>query len=93
VPCLDSPTRVDFAGQTIDHLATVLGMGLQATVVDRTGLTGGYDLQLAFSLDGSDPNLPALPTAVEEQLGLRLERHRGPVPVIIVEHAEAPTEN
>ena len=94
-PCraLITPTRIDFAGQTIDHLATVLGMGLQATVVNQTGLTGGYDLQLSFSLDGSDSTVPALSTAAEEQLGLRLERQRGPVPVIVVERAEPPLEN
>jgi uncharacterized protein (TIGR03435 family) len=90
---LITPVRVDFAGQAITQLATVLGMGLKATVVDKTGLDGGYDLQLSFSLDGNDPTLPSLATATEEQLGLRLERQRGPVPVIVIERADPPTEN
>ena len=61
-------------------------------VLDRTGLTGFYDFTLEFAPpDAVDSPLPALVTALQEQLGLRLEATNGPVEVLMVDHAEKPT--
>jgi uncharacterized protein (TIGR03435 family) len=66
-------------------------------VVDRTGLTGYYDITLKWTPEGSqtsDPDAPPdLFTALEEQLGLKLVATKAPVDVIVVDHVERPTEN
>lgn len=87
--------------QLADRLSTLLGK----TVVDKTGLTGIYDIELSYTPDpGMAPQLPAgLPapdvpgpslfTAMQEQLGLKLTAGKGPVEVIVVDSAEKPTGN
>lgn len=66
-------------------------------VVDKTGLTGYYDIALKWTPDGSQTSDPSAPpdlfTAVEEQLGLKLVPTIAPVDVIFVDHVERPTEN
>jgi uncharacterized protein (TIGR03435 family) len=60
-------------------------------VVDRTGLTGRFDFTLSWAPDNSkDSSAPSIFTAVQEQLGLKLESATGPVDVLVVEHAERP---
>jgi uncharacterized protein (TIGR03435 family) len=87
--------------QLADRLSTILGR----TVVDKTGLTGVYDIQLTYTPDPSmspqlPPGLPAsdvpgpsLFTAMQEQLGLKLTAGKGPVDVIVVDSAEKPDGN
>ena len=61
-------------------------------VVDRTGLTGRFDFTLNWAPEGStDTDAPSIFTAVQEQLGLKLEPSRGPVDVLVVDSAERPT--
>lgn len=61
-------------------------------VVDRTGLTGRFDFTLNWAPEGSiDTDAPSIFTAVQEQLGLKLEPTRGPVDVLVVDSAERPT--
>ena len=68
-------------------------------VLDKTGLSGSYELKLDWSPDtapaGADAvSLPSLFTALQEQLGLKLESAKGPVDMLVVDHAErVPTEN
>jgi len=69
-------------------------------VVDNTGLTARYDFNLQWTPDDrpgdpapSDNSSPGLFTAVEEQLGLKLEPATGPVKIVIVDHIEKPSEN
>jgi uncharacterized protein (TIGR03435 family) len=77
---------------------------LDRTVVDRTGLTGTFDFSLEFAPSigpgagpGTDANAsdssapPSIFTALQEQLGLKLESRTGPVEVIVVDHVEEPT--
>jgi uncharacterized protein (TIGR03435 family) len=68
---------------------------LGRTIVDKTGITGTYDVTLKFSLDDSrtDSNSPSLVTAVEEQLGLKLESGKGPVEIIVIDHIDWPSGN
>lgn len=65
-------------------------------VLDKTGVTGAHTFELRWLPDGA-PALPDSPpsliTAIQEQLGLKLEPQRGPVDSIVVDHAEAPTPN
>jgi uncharacterized protein (TIGR03435 family) len=61
--------------------------------VDATGLTGSFDLDVKFTAnDAPDPTSGAsLFTAIQEQLGLRLEQRRAPVSVLVIDSAERPT--
>jgi uncharacterized protein (TIGR03435 family) len=69
---------------------------VEAPVVDKTGLTGTYNYTLQFGRDWSahDPDSwPSIFTAVQEQLGLKLEAVRESVPNLVVDHIAKPTEN
>jgi uncharacterized protein (TIGR03435 family) len=61
-------------------------------VIDNTGLNGAYNVGLTWAAD-DDPSGPSLFTAVEEQLGLKLEPTKGPVETLVIDHAERPSEN
>ena len=66
-------------------------------VLDMTGLTGMYDFSLEFTSDESlaanaAPG-PSIFTAVQEQLGLKLEARKGPVEVVVIDHVDKPSEN
>jgi uncharacterized protein (TIGR03435 family) len=79
-------------------LATMLVHTVGAHVVDKTGLTGRYDINLSFapnaSLATTDSSLPSIFTAVQEQLGLKLIPEKVPVEMLVVDHVEkVPTEN
>ncbi len=69
-------------------------------VLDKTGLTGIYDFTLTYALDQnasasatSDSTGPSIFTAIQEQLGLKLEPGKGPVEVIVIDRAEKPSGN
>ena len=76
----------------VEILSTPLGR----MVIDQTGLRGTYDINLRWSAEGSDADGtpgPSLSTALQEQLGLRLESARGPVEVLVIERVSKPSEN
>jgi uncharacterized protein (TIGR03435 family) len=63
-------------------------------VLDRTGIPGEFDFRLEFAADDSRPeDGPSLFTAIQEQLGLKLESAKGPVSTLIIDHAEKPSAN
>jgi len=73
-----------------------LSDNLSRTVVDKTGLTGNFDIDLKWTPDdqqGTPDAGPTLFTALEEQLGLKLVPAKGPVDTFVVDHVERPTEN
>lgn len=81
---------VVFQNATLAGLVNTLANMLDQPVVDRTGLTGHY----TYTLDlRSDPSGPSLFTAVEEQLGLKLESGKAPVEVLLIDHVERPSAN
>ena len=80
----------------IGSLVFVLSDVLSRNVVDKTGLTGNYDIDLRWTPDdqqGTPDAGPTLFTALEEQLGLKLVPAKGPVDTFVVDHVERPTEN
>jgi uncharacterized protein (TIGR03435 family) len=62
-------------------------------VIDKTGLTGFYAFSLDFASTLGDDTRPDLFAALQEQLGLKLESTRGPIQILVVDHAEKPSEN
>jgi uncharacterized protein (TIGR03435 family) len=65
---------------------------VERLVVDETGLKGEYDFDLRWS-PSRDGSGPALNTALEEQLGLKLEPQKKALETIVIEHVERPSEN
>ena len=80
--------------EPISILATNLGNQLGRIVIDKTGLAGAYDWNLEWDPNASvDSALPSLFTAVQEQLGLKLEAQKGPMQVLVIDSAEQPSDN
>jgi uncharacterized protein (TIGR03435 family) len=63
------------------------------TVVDKTGLEGSFDCEMTWSQVGSDGSGPSFFTAVQDQLGLKLEPAKGMVEVLVVDSVERPSGN
>jgi uncharacterized protein (TIGR03435 family) len=84
---------------TMQRFAEFLTDEAGRPVVDKTNLTGAYDMTLDWAVDNNAntndaSNGPSLFTALQEQLGLKLDSAKGPVETIVVDHAErTPTEN
>jgi uncharacterized protein (TIGR03435 family) len=76
-------------------LASMLTRPVGRPVVDKTGITGNYDIALNFAPEGStDSTLPSIFTALQEQLGLKLEPQKVPVEMLVIDHLEkVPSEN
>ncbi len=89
------PGKVQGRGLAPAGIAGLLSVGMHAPVVDHTGLTGMFNIDLNYAPDNStDSNLPSFFTAVEEQLGLRLKPEKVIVDTLVVDHADdAPTPN
>jgi uncharacterized protein (TIGR03435 family) len=68
---------------------------LNRTVIDRTGLTGGFDITLQYPVDDLGPGnpLPAIKPLLESQLGLTLRDAEAPVEILVIENIEHPTDN
>jgi uncharacterized protein (TIGR03435 family) len=78
-------------------LADTISTRLARPIIDRTGLTGFFDIELHFrppsETTSTDSDEPDLVTALEEQLGLKLESTRAPVQVTVFDRIERPTAN
>jgi uncharacterized protein (TIGR03435 family) len=72
---------------------TLAGLpGVERLIVDKTGLIGSFDLDLEWTQDPSiDVSGPSLFTALQEQLGLKLEPARGPTEVLVIDGAQLPS--
>jgi uncharacterized protein (TIGR03435 family) len=86
-------TRVTGRAVEMPELAQMLTSYFSAPVLDRTGLSGPHDFDFNFVSDplrASNTDGVTLETALREQLGLRVERQRAPVDVLVIESAERP---
>ena len=94
-----SPGVISSVGTTIPDFARGLSLNTGRFVMDATGLTGRFDLDLKWTPDQGAGNVGALNdgtslfTAIQEQLGLRLEARQAPVQVLVIDSAERPTED
>jgi uncharacterized protein (TIGR03435 family) len=102
------PRKLSGAAVPIVVLAEQFALRLGRTVMDMTGLKGNYDIDLEWTADegavpflegSSDPVPPPDPqgqtilTALNEQLGLKIESRRAPVDVIVIDHVQTPSAN
>jgi uncharacterized protein (TIGR03435 family) len=96
------PGRLQATKIPLKKLGDLLSQSLGQPVIDATGLTGVFDIDLQWSQDTANTNDaaadggngPSIFTAIQEQLGLKLEPRKGPVEVLVIDQAEkAPTEN
>jgi uncharacterized protein (TIGR03435 family) len=85
---------------TMSQLATSLAPLVSRFTVDKTGLKGGFDVDLTWTPEQVSPNTDATSnselsifTALQEQLGLKLVSGRGPVEVLVMDRLEEPSEN
>jgi uncharacterized protein (TIGR03435 family) len=90
--------RSHFNGQglTMTLIAEELSRITGRIVVDKTGLTDRYDLKLQWTPDdapATDNSAPSLFTAIQEQLGLKLDPAKEAVSVLVIDHIEPPTSN
>lgn len=99
------PGQIRMGGFPLSQMTTMLAGLTGRMVVDRTGLTGTWDFTLTFQaemrgqpppgvdLPAPDPTAPSIFTALQEQLGLKLESTKGPVDVTVIDAIEHPTED
>jgi uncharacterized protein (TIGR03435 family) len=95
------PRLIRYGSGTMGELAGQLSSFLGRNVIDRTGLTGQYAISLSFA--PVDPGAPAgevaqdfapsIFQALQDQAGLKLESTKGPVEVLVIDHAEKPAAN
>ena len=89
------------SGMGLQQLAVALfntsqTSGIDRPVIDQTGLTGMFGFTLMFSSFDTVPHVsddPSIFTALQEQLGLKLEPARGPVELLVIDSVEHPTPN
>ena len=101
---LTSPRQVvtrSITKGTIEQLANMLANEMGTPVLDRTELKGTYDYKLEYSgqlsagpeAADSDSRTPSIATAVQQQLGLKLESTKAPIEILVIDRAEQPTAN
>jgi bla regulator protein BlaR1 len=101
-----NPGRVRSGGMPLSQLAGVLSGQVGRIVNDKTGLSGGFDFEMTYSPTGIRPpgagpgdappldsDAPSIYTALQEQLGLKLEPAKAPVDVFVIENVERPTDD
>jgi uncharacterized protein (TIGR03435 family) len=97
------PGRLRFGGLPAAALAQAFSAPSGRMVVDRTGLTGSWDFELNFAPEqrgqapggnaANDSDLPSFFTAIQEQLGLKLESAKGPVETVVIDGVEMPADD
>jgi uncharacterized protein (TIGR03435 family) len=101
------PGKLILVGSPISLAVNLLSLMLQRPVVDKTGLTGKYDLEVSFAPllnnpagfgaeaapQAADPAGPSIFTAFQEQLGIKIDSSKTQEEVLVIDHVERPTEN
>jgi uncharacterized protein (TIGR03435 family) len=95
----DRLSTIIATGEPMDRIAAALAnYAVNRAVLNRTGLEGAFDAELRFTPEGTalaatnrGDDMPSVFTAVEEQLGLKLQSDRGPVPFVVIDSVQRPT--
>jgi uncharacterized protein (TIGR03435 family) len=87
-------TELLISTRPISALVEYLEFNGSQPIVDRTGLTGNFDIELTYWPEGSiDAVGPLMAEALRDQLGLRLIPQRAPVDVLVIDRVQRPTGN
>jgi uncharacterized protein (TIGR03435 family) len=93
----DTDQTITATSSSIEDFRRRMQLFVDRPLVDQTGLTGTYDIALHYTIDESrttDPNAPpGLFTAIEQQLGLKLQPTKAPIDVFVIDHIDHPTPN
>ncbi|HXE08588.1 MAG TPA: TIGR03435 family protein [Acidobacteriaceae bacterium] len=99
-PMMVRPGNVVGQGITLASLNDLLTQIVHRPIIDKTGLTGRYDISLEWKPDNipdtsplADSSAPSIFTAVQEQLGLKLSPSTAPLDVLVIDSAQKPTPN
>jgi uncharacterized protein (TIGR03435 family) len=87
---------LEIQNQSLDDLARILSRQMDLPVMNLTKIEGVFNLKLKWTPDGdkqSPDAPPSIYTAIQEQLGLRLRSMKTPIEVLVIDHAEKPSEN
>jgi uncharacterized protein (TIGR03435 family) len=88
--------RINSKAMEVAALVASLSNPVGRKIIDKTSLTGKYEVNLTWAWNdepGSGDNGPSIFTALQEQLGLKLESARAPIDVVVIDHIERPSEN
>src|SRR5262249_26405797 len=92
--------RMIVKNRTMQEVADTISVFVGRPILDRTGLKGEYDFTMEYAMDpdasglpGAELAGPALFTALQEQAGLKLQSTKAAVEVLVIDHAEKPSEN
>jgi uncharacterized protein (TIGR03435 family) len=89
----------DAQGTSLDEFCILQFGRMDRPVINRTGIAGLFDIYLEFAPGATDPDAasdpagPSIFTALQQQLGLKLERAQGPGEFIVIDHVEKPSGN
>jgi uncharacterized protein (TIGR03435 family) len=97
----DGRVSARYSDLSMAELAAILSKQVHLPVIDATGLQGKFDFTLSWAMDRGEPSAasdgnsgPTVFSALQEQLGLKLEQKKGPVDRLVIDHAEkVPTGN
>lgn len=99
----ENPFRMTAVHVPLSVLVDDLAYATGRPVIDKTGLTGFYDFEIAWSprfleddlntADGPAPDVPSVLMAVQRQLGLKLEPGTAPFDTVVIDHVEKPSAN
>ena len=85
------PGEMIMGARTFSDLIGTLESLVDRRIIDETGLTGRFDVKLEYSRGQKDVERPSIFTAIQEQLGLKLEPARGPINVLVIDSISRPT--
>jgi bla regulator protein BlaR1 len=95
---LGATPSIDAEGSTVAEFISLLNLALDRQVIDKTGLSGRFDIHIDFApfqsgAGDQTSDRPSIFTAVREQLGLKLDPGRGPNEFLVIDHVEKPSDN
>jgi uncharacterized protein (TIGR03435 family) len=95
--------RVFIQAATVDEFSKALGFVLARPIINKSGIAGLFDFRLEYAIDettggtrvapAEEPAGPSIFTAIQEQLGLKLDSAKGPGGRLVIDSVERPSEN